>query len=117
KPARSRRLFEDFKYGVVGATAVVLLMMAVVIAIFVSGRAAGARPMDLALLLVSAGTAMSLATSRGERLGWLVPLLASAGLLLTLVVPALQPYRALGHAGMSAALVVSAVQLTFFLVR
>src|SRR4051812_36104428 len=45
KPASSRRLFEDFKYGVVGATAFTVLMMTAVIAIFVGGREAGARPM------------------------------------------------------------------------
>lgn len=117
KPPRSHRLFEDFKYGVVGATALALLTIAGVMVIFVGGREAGARPMDLALLLISAGTATSLATSRGERQGWVLPLLASAGLLVTLVVPALQPYRALGHAGMAAALVVTAVQLHLFLVR
>lgn len=77
----------------------------------------GARPMDLVGLFLSAGAAWSLATSRGERLGWVVPLLASAGLLITLVVPALQPYRAMAHAGMAAALVVTAVQLHLFLVR
>jgi len=117
KPRPSRRLFEDFKYGVVGATAFALFTMAVLIAIFAGGREAGARPVDIALLLLSAGTATSLSTSRGERLGWVVPLPASLGLLVTLVVPALQPYRALGHAGMAAALVVTAVQLHFFLVR
>jgi hypothetical protein len=94
-----------------------LFTMAAFIAIFAAGREAGARPMDIALLLLSAGTARSLATSRGERLGWVVPLLASLGLLVTLVVPALQPYRALGHGGMAAALVVTAVQLHLFLVR
>jgi hypothetical protein len=46
-----------------------------------------------------------------------VPLVASLALLVTLVVPALQPYRALGHAAMAAALVVTAVQLHLFLVR
>jgi hypothetical protein len=45
------------------------------------------------------------------------PLVASALLLVTLVVPALQPYRALGHAGMAAALVITAVQLHLFVVR
>jgi hypothetical protein len=117
RPRPSRRLFEDFKYGVVGATALALLTMAAFIAIFAGGREMGARPMDIALLLLSAGTATSLATSRGERLGWVVPLLASCGLLVTLVVPALQPYRAVGHAGMAAALVGTALQLHLFLVR
>ena len=117
KPRPSRRLFEDFKYGVVGATAFTLLTLAALIAIFAGGRNVGARPMDIALLLLSAGTATSLATSRDERLGWVVPLVASLGLLVTLVVPALQPYRALGHTGMAAALVVTAVQLHIFLMR
>jgi hypothetical protein len=80
-------------------------------------RQVGARPIDLMWLLLSAGTAASLAASRGESLGWAAPLLASLGLLVTLVVPALQPYRALGHAGMAAALLVTAVQLHLFLVR
>jgi hypothetical protein len=102
---------------VVRATAFALLLMAIPMAILVVAREAGARPMDLIWLLLSAGTATSLATSRGERLGWVVAMLASAGLLVTLVVPALQPYRALGHAGMAAALVVTAVQLHLFVVR
>ncbi|MDZ4689630.1 MAG: hypothetical protein SH850_31520 [Planctomycetaceae bacterium] len=117
RPSRSRRPFEDFRYGVVGATAVAMFTIAVVMAIFVTGREAGVRPMDLALLLLSAYTATSLATSRGQRLGWVVPVLASAVLLVTFLVPVLQPYRALGHAGMAAALVVTAVQLHLFLVR
>jgi hypothetical protein len=102
---------------VVRATAFALLLMAIPMAILVVAREAGARPMDLIWLLLSAGTATSLATSRGERLGWVVAMLASAGLLVTVVVPALQPYRALGHAGMAAALVVTAVQLHLFVVR
>ena len=73
--------------------------------------------MDVIWLLVSAGTTMSLAASRGERGGWVVALLASAGLLATLVVPALQSYRALGYAGMAAALIVTAIQLHLFVVR
>lgn len=76
-----------------------------------------ARPGDLLWLLLSAGAATSLATSCGERLGWVVTLLASAGLLATLILPTLEPYRALGHAGMAAALVVAALQLHLFLVR
>jgi hypothetical protein len=102
---------------VVRAMAFALLLMAIPMAILVVARGAGARPMDLIWLLLSAGTATSLATSRGERLGWVVAMLASAGLLVTVVVPALQPYRALGHAGMAAALVVTAVQLHLFVVR
>lgn len=102
---------------VVRGTAFALLLLAMFMAIVVVAREADTRPMDLIWLLLSAGTASSLATSRGEPLGWIVPLLASLGLLVTLVVPALQPYRALGHAGMAAALVVTAVQLHLFLVR
>jgi len=99
------------------ATIVGLLLMAMFVAIIVSARAAGAKPVDFVWLLLSGGTAMSLAISRGERLGWVIPLLASAVLLATLVVPALQPYRVLGPAGMAAALVVTAVQLHLFVVR
>jgi hypothetical protein len=102
---------------VLRATAFALLLMATFTAIVVIAEEADTRPMDLIWLLLSAGTATSLALSRGEPLGWVVPLLASLGLLATLVVPALQPYRALGHAGMAAALVVTAVQLHLFLVR
>jgi len=94
-----------------------LLLMATLHTVVVVAREADARPMDLIWLLLSAGTLTSLVTSRGERLGWVIPLLASLGLLVTLVVPALQPYRALGHASMAAALVVTAVQLHLFLVR
>jgi|SRR5688572_2079182 len=102
---------------VVRATAFAVLLMATFMAVVVVGREADTRPIDLIWLLLSAGTATSLATSRGDRLGWVVPLLASVGLLVTLVVPALQPYRALGHAGMAGALVATAVQLHLFLVR
>ena len=77
----------------------------------------GARPTDLLWLLLSAGVATSLVTSCGERLGWVVPLLPSAGLFATLILPALEPYRALGYAGMASALVVTAIQLHLFLVR
>jgi hypothetical protein len=99
------------------ATAFALLLMAVFIAISEVAIRAGARPMDLMWLLLSAGMAMSLVKSSGERFGWVVALLASAGLLVTLLVPALGSYRALAHAGMAAALVVTAVQLHLFLVR
>jgi hypothetical protein len=102
---------------VVRATAFALVLMAALAASVVVAVPAGGRPIDLMWLLLSAGTATSLAISRGERLGWVVALLAPAGLLVTLVVPALQPYRALGHAGMAAALVLAAVQLHLFLVR
>jgi hypothetical protein len=77
----------------------------------------GVRPRDIMWLVLSTATAISLAISRGEPLGWVVPLLAAFGLLVTLVVPALQPYRALGHAAMAAALLVTALQLHLFLVR
>jgi hypothetical protein len=83
----------------------------------VVAREAAIRPIDLIWLLLSAGTVTSLAISRGEPLGWVLPLLASLGLLATLLVPTLQPYRALGHAAMAAALVVTAVQLHLFLER
>ena len=117
RPARSRRPFEDFKYGVIGATALVALTLVALVGIFGLGREAGAKPVHLAGLLFSAGTAWSLASSRGDRLGWVVPLVASTLLLVTLVVPALQPYVALGHAGMAAALIVTAIQLHLFVVR
>jgi hypothetical protein len=102
---------------VVRATVFALLLMTALAVVIVGAREAGVRPMELVWLLLSAGTAMSLALSRGERLSWVMPLLASAVLLATLVVPALQPYRALGHAGMAAALVFTAVQLHLFVVR
>lgn len=117
KAGRSRRPFEDFKYGVIGATALVLLTLVALIAIFGFGREAGAKPVHLAGLLISAGTAWSLASSRGEPFGWLIPLLASTLLLATLVVPILQPYLAIGHAGMAGALIVTAIQLHLFVVR
>jgi hypothetical protein len=93
------------------------LICAVSVATGAVAISTGARPGDLIWLLLSAGAATSLARSCGERLGWVVPLLASAGLLVTLILPALEPYRALGHAGMAAALVVAAIQLHLFLVR
>jgi hypothetical protein len=106
------------------ATVLALLIVVAVMAIVaLAGKnedwpaLSGARPMDLIWVMLSAGTAMSMAISRGERMGWVVPLLASLGLLLTLVVPTLQPYRALGHAVMAAALIVTAIQLHLFLVR
>lgn len=102
---------------VIRATGFAALMMVVLVATVWVALPTGARPVDLIWLLLSAGAAISLAKSRGERLGWVVPLLASTGLLATLIVPALQPYRALGHAGMAAALVVAAIQLHLFLVR
>ena len=109
KPALARQ--------VVRATVFALLLMTMFVALVLGARQAGVRPMELVWLLLSAGTATSLAMSRGERLGWVTPLVASAVLLATLVVPALQPYRALGHACMAAALVITAVQLHLFVVR
>jgi hypothetical protein len=102
---------------VVRGSAIAVLLMGTFIAIDVVARQADAKPMDLVWLLLSAGTVTSLAASRGERLDWVVPLLASLALLATLVVPALQPFRALGHAAMAAALVVTAVQLHLYLER
>lgn len=102
---------------VVRGTAFALMAVTMFVAIVLAAEQTGARPMDFIWMLLSAGTAWSLAASRGERLGWLLPLLASTLLLATLVVPLLQPYRALGHAGMAAALVVTAIQLHLFVVR
>ena len=99
------------------ATVFAVLLIGAFIAIDVVASEAAIRPLDLAWLLLSAFTATTLARSRGERLDWVVPLLASLGLLATLVVPVLQPYRALGHAAMAAALVVTAVKLHLFLER
>jgi hypothetical protein len=73
--------------------------------------------MDLALLLLSGGLAMSLAASRGDRRARVVPAVASAVLLLTLVVPVLRPFQVVGHLGMAAALVVTAIRLHLFLAR
>lgn len=109
RPSLSRQVVRGIAF--VPLMAVVLLATA-----FVALRT-GARPTDLLWLLLSTGAATSLVTSCGERLGWVVPFLASAGLLVTLILPALEPYRALGHAGMAAALVVAAIQLHLFLVR
>jgi hypothetical protein len=109
---------------VVRGTAIGLLFGALLMAIVVLAgeredwpALSGARPVDILWLLASTATSMSLANSRGERLGWMLPMMASAWLLVTLVVPAFQPYRAVGHAGMAAALVVTAVQLHLFVVR
>lgn len=94
-----------------------VLLIVVLAAMAPVAISTGARPADLLWLLLSAGAATSLVTSCGERLGWVVPLLASAGLFATLILPALEPYRALGYAGMASALVVAAIQLHLFLVR
>lgn len=113
RPSPWARPFQGFRYGVVGATALVLL----VIAVFVFGAEAGARPRDLVLVMFSGGVAMSLATSRGDRRGHVMAAAAAAVLLATLVVPVLRPYQVVGHLGMAAALVATAVQLHLFLVR
>jgi hypothetical protein len=113
RPSPWDRPFQGFKCGVVGATALVLL----VIAVFVFGAQAGARPRDLGLVMLSGGTAMSLAASRGDRRGRVMAAAAAAVLLATLVVPVLRPFQVVGHLGMATALVASAVQLHLFLVR
>lgn len=113
RPSPWDRPFQGFKYGVVGATALVLL----VIAVFVFGAAAGARPRDLGLVLLSGSTAMSLAASRSDRQAKGMAAAAAAVLLATLVVPVLRPFQVVGHLGMAVALVATAVQLHLFLVR
>lgn len=113
RPSPWDRPFQGFRYGVVGATALGLL----VIAVFLFGAEAGARPIDLGLAMLSGGTAMSLAASRGDHRGRVMAAAASALLLATLVVPVLRPYQVVGHLGMAAALVATAVQLHLFLVR
>jgi hypothetical protein len=102
---------------VVRGTMFALFLLVIFPAVVLVAEATAARPRDLIWWLLSTGTAASLATSRGDRLGRMVPLLASLALLATLVVPAMQPFRALGHAGMAAALIVTAVQLHLFVVR
>ena len=94
-----------------------VLLIGTFIAIDAVASKAVIKPTDFIWLLLSAITATDLGISRGESFGWVVPLLASAWLLATLVVPVLQPYRALGHAAMAAALIVTAVQLHLFLER
>jgi hypothetical protein len=113
RPSPWDRPFQGFKYGVVGATALVLL----VIAVFIFGAMAGARPIDLGLVMLSAATAMSLAASRGDQRGRAMAVAAAAVLLATLVVPVLRPLQVVGHLGMVAVLIASAVQLHLFLVR
>jgi hypothetical protein len=113
RPATWDRPFQGFKYGVVGATALVLL----VIALFVFAAEAGARPQDLGLVMISGATAMSLAASRGHHEGQVMAAVAAIVLLATLVVPLLRPYLVVGHLVMVAALVANAVQLHRYLVR
>ncbi len=113
RPPLGDRPFQTFKYGVVGATALVLLGMAV----FVFAAAAGARPQDLAIVTLSAATAMSLASSREDRAGRWTAAAVAAVLLATLVVPALSPLQVAGHLAMAGVLAANAVQLHLFLVR
>jgi uncharacterized membrane protein YeaQ/YmgE (transglycosylase-associated protein family) len=104
---------------VVRGTAFALFLMVVPLIVLVAGETATRHlfTRDFIWLLLSSGTLASLAMSRRERMGWLLPVLAILGLVGTLVVPSLQPYRALGHGGMATALVVMAVQLHLFLER
>jgi hypothetical protein len=111
KPDPWRRSFGEFMYGILGATVFVVVAFASVVAVFALGRGVGTRPRDIGFLIVSMFLAISLARSHGERLGWVLPLLASAGLLATLIVPVLQPYRVVGYAGMTAALIIGGIQL------
>jgi hypothetical protein len=113
RPSPWDRPFQGFKYGVFGATALVLLAFGA----FVFGVELGVRPQDLGLAMLSGGTAMSLAASRGDRHSQVMAALAAIVLLATLVVPVLQPFKLLGHLAMAAALVSGAVQLHLFLVR
>jgi hypothetical protein len=113
RPSPWDRPFQGFRYGVVGATALVLL----VIAVFVLAADAGAPPRDLGLVMLSGGTALSLANSLGSREGQAIAVGAAVVLLATLVVPDLRPYQVVGHLAMAAALVTTAVQLHRFLAR
>lgn len=113
RPSPWDRPFQGFKYGVFGATALVLLAFGA----FVFGVELGVRPQDLGLVMLSGGTAMSLAASRGDRQGQVMAAAAAAVLLATLVLPVLRPYLVLGHLCMAAALIATAVQLHRFLVR
>jgi hypothetical protein len=113
RPSPWDRPFQGFKYGVVGATTLVLLG----IVVFVFAADAGARPRDLGLVMFSGGTALSLANSLRSRQGQALAVGAAAVLLATLVVPDLRPYQMVGHLAMAAALVTNAVQLHRFLAR
>ena len=101
---------------VLGLNALILLA-ALILPIVAGGRTIGVKPAEMGWLMASAWVATSLARSRGEHFAWLVPLLGTAALLATLMVPALQGYRAVGHAAMVSALIVTAVQLHRCLVR
>jgi hypothetical protein len=113
RPSPWDRPFQGFKYGVFGATALVLLAFGA----FVFGVELGVRPQDLGLVLLSGATAMSLAACRGDRQGQVMAAAAAALLLATLAVPVLRPFLVVGHLVMAAALVATAVQLHRFLVR
>ncbi len=113
RPSPWDRPFQGFKYGVFGATALVLLAFGA----FVFGVELGVRPQDLGLVMLSGATAMSLAASRGDRQGQVMAAAAAVVLLATMVVPVLRPFLVLGHLCMAAALIATAVQLHRFLVR
>jgi hypothetical protein len=116
QPQVAMRPVEKFLYGVAGAAAM-CVAFAVLLMLVVNARNIGVKPAEMGWLIASAWVAMSLARSRGEHFAWLVPLLGSTALLATLVVPALQEYRAAGHAAMVSVLIVTAVQLHRCLVR
>jgi hypothetical protein len=122
-PEVAMRPFERLSYSFARAVMIVLglnaliLLMALILPMVAGGRPIGVKPAEIGWLMASTWGATSLARSRGERFAWLVPLLGSTVLLLTLMVPALQEYRAAGHAAMISALVVTAVQLHRCLVR
>ena len=114
RPSPWERPFQSFRYGVVEATALGLLVYAIV---WFGSVEAGARPMDLILAMFSGDTAMSLAASRPDRRVQVMAALAYVVLLGMLLVPALRPFQVVGHLGMVAALIVTAMQLHLFVVR
>jgi len=116
RPSERERWYEVTLWGLIGAATLIVGLVVMMAAVGIARRL-GVKPIDSAWVIVSAATAMSLARSRGDRYGWLVPLLATSTLLATSFIPALQPYRAVGHAAMAAALIVTAVQLHRFLLR
>ena len=113
RPSLWDRPFQEFRYGVVGPTALGLLLLAAL----VLGAEAGARPRDLLWVMISGATAMSLAASRGDQRARLMAGAVAAMLFATLVAPALRPFQVVGHLAMAAVLVATAVQLHLFLVR
>lgn len=113
KPSPWDRPFQNFKYGVLGATAIGL----VVFAVLWLGVELRARPWDLGFAMLSGHIAMSLAASRGDHRAHRVAAAVSALLLTMVLVPALRPYQVVGHISMAVALVVTAVQLHLFVVR